>query len=274
MGMVLQHRPPHVMQQQPQQLQQQQQQQQQQMLIGMQQQGQGVNQASPLLAQQLVGRPPGPGQHPDSQPQPQLQQQSQVPGGAPVNPDDLDNLDALDGGHHDLGDLGVGGEDLLGMGEDFDIMEFADALDNLDDLSGDEDNDSKKSDGESDSAPPSSASSPVSAAPPTPVDSSPSGSLPPQSVSQRAPQQPPPYTVVSSAPGQMVRGPPPPYPGQNFGPNPPSGPSGPRVSCLYSFFFLLIFICFKTNKLKISFCSNIHIQNSNCIRKLNSQALV
>ena len=230
MGMVLQHRPPHVMphQQQP----QQQQQQQQHSLMGMDQ-GPRVSQSSPLLAQQLVGRP----QHDSHQQQvPQMQQQqqqqqqqqeqqlSQVPGaGVPVNPnpEDLDNLDSLDGGHHDLGDLGVGGEDLLGMGEDFDIMEFADVLDNMEDLSGDDEpGGGKKSDvGESDSGPPSTASSPVStAAPQTPVDSSPS------SQSARPPQQPPPYTVVASAPGTMVRGPPPPYPGQNFGPNPPQGP--------------------------------------------------
>jgi hypothetical protein len=150
-----------------------------------------------------------------------LQQSS---GAGNANPEDLDNLDTLDGAHHDLGDLGVGGEDLLGMGEDFDIMEFADALDNLEDLSGDDEpTGGKKSDGESDSAPPSSAASPA-----TPADSN-SGGQPAQPVGQRPVQQPPPYTVVSAVPGPMVRGPPPPYPGQNFGPNVTQQPP-PRVS--------------------------------------------
>ena len=227
MGMVIQQRPPHMMPQQP-----------QQPNIMAMEQGPRVSQASPLLAQHLVGRhqlPPQQQQqqqqHPQQQQQQQhpqhqqesLQQHDQMSDSGNGNPEDLDNLDALDGAHHDLGDLGVGGEDLLGMGEDFDIMEFADALDNLEDLSGDEDGPgSKKSDGESDSAPASSVASPAAGPAPPPLDTS--SNLP----VQRPVQQPPPYTIVTSAPGQVVRGPPPPYPGQNFGPN-VAPPPGPRV---------------------------------------------
>jgi hypothetical protein len=65
-----------------------------------------------------------------------------------------------------LGDLGVGGEDLLGMGEDFDLMEFADALDNLEDLSGDEEQQTggKKNDGKMEAPTPAAAASPAGAA--------------------------------------------------------------------------------------------------------------
>jgi hypothetical protein len=140
MSMVIQQRPPHMMPQQP------------QPNIMTIEQGPRVSQASPLLAQHLVGRqqlpqPQQQQQQPQQQPQPQHQESLQQQhdhlsdSGSTGNPntEDLDNLDTLDGAQHDLGDLGVGGEDLLGMGEDFDIMEFADALDNLEDLSGDED---------------------------------------------------------------------------------------------------------------------------------------
>ena len=208
MGLVLQQRPPHMLPQQPN--------------IMAMEQGPRASQASPLLAQHLVGRQQVPQQ---TQQQDSLHQQhDQMSDSGNANSDDLDNLDTLDGAHHDLGDLGVGGEDLLGMGEDFDIMEFADALDNLEDLSGDEEQTGgKKSDGDSDSATPSSTASPAGTAPNT-VNV---GSAQP---GQRPVQQPPPYTVVASAPGALVRGPPPPYPGPNLGPNAPPQPPGPRVS--------------------------------------------
>jgi len=84
---------------------------------------------------------------------------------------------------------------------------------------------SKKSDGESDSPPPSSVPSPAAPAP-APIEAGTSQPV------QRAPQQPPPYTVVNPAPGQIVRGPPPPYPGQNFGPN-VTASAGPRVNSFF-----------------------------------------
>lgn len=96
----------------------------------------GANQqGSPLLAQQLSGRPlPPQGQpnqppNPSQQQPPQPQQQPQQPqsGG---EQDELEGLDNV----NELGDLGMGEEDILGMSENFDILEFADALDDLDKL--------------------------------------------------------------------------------------------------------------------------------------------
>ena len=138
---------------------------------------QNTNQASPLLAQQLAGRPPVPGQHPPGmiqgqagpmmQQRPQLLQDQQVRtqlqtgqqtiaqstagpaqaathtltssaggDGPSVSSEDLDNLDKDVG--HELGDLGMGDGDFLDMGDDFNIFEFTDALDDLDDMPGDD----------------------------------------------------------------------------------------------------------------------------------------
>ena len=132
-----------------------------------QQQQVGANQTSPLLAQQLAGRPPVPGQQVpgmvQGQPGTMMQQQrptllqdqqiraniqavaqnaataqaatpttSNVGEGPSVSSEDLEGLDKDVG--HELGDLGMGDGDLLDMGDDFDIFGFTDALDELDDM--------------------------------------------------------------------------------------------------------------------------------------------
>ena len=137
--------------------------------------GQNVNQTSPLLAQQLAGRPPVPGQHPSGvmqgqpgtgammQPRPTLIQTQQLPvrpqiqpgqqtipqgstgavrttstqeagDGPSVSSDDLEGLDS--NVNNELGDLGELGD--LDMGDDFDILEFTDALHDLDDMPSDD----------------------------------------------------------------------------------------------------------------------------------------
>jgi hypothetical protein len=142
--------------------------------------GQMPNQASPLLAQQLAGRPPVPGQHtpgmiqgqpgagPMMQQRPPLLQTQQMqvrsqlqPGqqsivqgstgavvtssttstvaaagdGPSVSSDDLEGLDS---NVDNLGDLGMGDGDFLDMGDDFNILEFTDALDDLEDMTADD----------------------------------------------------------------------------------------------------------------------------------------
>ena len=80
---------------------------------------------SPLLAQQLSGQQQQQPQQQQPQPQQQQQQQQQQP---------QQNEEELGAGleQNDLQDLGVPDEDLLGMAEDFNILEFADALDESD----------------------------------------------------------------------------------------------------------------------------------------------
>ena len=102
----------------------------------------GVPQSSPLLAQHLSGRPPMPQQAPNQpvtsqaqQPQ-QPQQNPQEPPQPPAGEQSTDELGGLD--NEELGDLGMGEEDILGMSENFDIMEFADALDDLEKMPEDE----------------------------------------------------------------------------------------------------------------------------------------
>ena len=149
--------------------------------------------SSPLLAQQLAGPA-------TSQPSPTLtsvqlkaeEQQQQQQGGGETGGGGGGGLDALDGGELDA-NLGMGDDDLLGdFGDDFNILEFADALDSsdtsktniLDDLEAEDDE--KKGDGE-------------------------------KKDKQETPktttgQEPPPYTG-QFPPGDTSRGPPPPYPG-------------------------------------------------------------
>ena len=127
----------------------------------------GANQTSPLLAQQLAGRPPAPGQPgmiqgqagpmmqqrpsllPEQQIRAQLQTVAQNTGtsqtatstpvtstggdGPSVSSEDLEGL-----GDHELGDLGMGDGDFLDMGDDFNIFEFTDAMDDLDDMPGED----------------------------------------------------------------------------------------------------------------------------------------
>ena len=100
----------------------------------------GVPQSSPLLAQHLSGRPPMPQQAPNqpvtSQAQPQPPQQNPQEPQQPAGEQSTDELGGLD--TEDIGDLGMGEEDILGMSENFDIMEFADALDDLEKMPEDE----------------------------------------------------------------------------------------------------------------------------------------
>ena len=143
--------------------------------------GQISNQTSPLLAQQLAGRPPVPGQHtpgmiqgqpgvgPMMQQRPSLLQAQQIPvrsqlqpgqqnivqgssgavatssttstvgsagDGPSVSSEDLEGLDS--NVTNELGDLGMGDGDFLDMGDDFNILEFTDALDDLEDMTADD----------------------------------------------------------------------------------------------------------------------------------------
>ena len=148
----------------------------------------GVPQSSPLLAQHLSGRPPMPQQAPNqpvtSQAQQQPQQNPQEPQ-QPAGEQNNDELEGLDTVSNELGDLGMGEEDILGMSENFDIMEFADALDDLEKMPEDE----KASD--------SPASSASQQPPPFPGGQAPTSS-----------------TVTAPTQGQNIRAPPPPpYPG-------------------------------------------------------------
>lgn len=107
--------------------------------------------------------------------------------------DQGEELEGLDAVPNELGDLGMGEEDLLGMGDNFDIFEFADALDDLENMP--EGGEAKKST----ASEPSSSSGSVE----TPVT------------------QPPPYTTApapASGVASSIRAPPPPYPGHQGGP--------------------------------------------------------
>ncbi len=143
---------------------------------------------SPLLAQQL-----------SQQQQQQSQQQSHQP---------EEEMNALDNVQNDLQDLGVPDEDLLGMAEEFNILEFADALDEsdtnktniLDDLQAEDE--AAAADVEKVAKEEAKSSGPAGSGPAGP---------------------PPPYTATGPTQGQQAgpsRGPPPPYPGaQGQGPN-------------------------------------------------------
>lgn len=140
---------------------------QQQQQQGVQQPGMpSVSESSPLLAQQLSGG--GGGQ----------------PGGASAAEGVAADGASTDELGQDLNDLGVPDEELLGMADDFDFTELADALDEnesnntniLDDLNAEEDEEAEKKEGAGQPPPP-----------------------------------PPPYTQANN-PGTQ-RGPPPPYPG-------------------------------------------------------------
>ena len=206
-----------------------------------------VSQSSPLLAQHLAGRMPTPqqqqqqvqpGQQGQVQPQqgqvqpqqgqvpPQQGQQSQPEGGAQgqqpgASEDDLPN---------ELGDLGVAEEDLLGMSDNFDILEFADALDDLENVpdDGNADGDTPAS-GASSGAPTSGATSVTS----TGATASTTPTTPSSGTVTTPATQPPPYSKAPTnqglitnpqAGGAPIRGPPPPYPGQQ-GPPVPGQPS-------------------------------------------------
>ena len=248
--------------------------QQQQMVVAG---GQNTNQTSPLLAQQLAGRPTIPGQHPSAMAPGQIMQQrqtlvqtQQIPirsqnppnqqnpaqggsassgaassDGPSVSSDDLEGLDSHVG--NELGDLGMGDGDFLDMGDDFDILEFTDTLNDLDDMPSEENKNSKDS---------SAASVPraVGATPAVSMVSSSASILSSTStVSSGATTsasvittQPPPYTATGSvtvplrgglpqstisggipgAPTNIIRGPPPPYPGPGLAPNTGSGTIG------------------------------------------------
>ena len=131
-----------------------------------------TNQTSPLLAQQLAGRPPVPGlsphgmmqgqagpmmqQRPTLLPEQQIRAQLQPVAqntdagqaanstpvtskggdGPSVSSEDLEGLEKDIS--HELGDLGMGDGDFLDMGDDFNIFEFTDAMDDLDDMPGED----------------------------------------------------------------------------------------------------------------------------------------
>jgi hypothetical protein len=160
-----------------------------------------ASEASPLLAQQLTGSQQQQQQQTEQQ-HPQQQQQS--------SSHDQENSDELES---DLNDLGVPDEDLLGMAEDFNILEFADALDHdesegkglLDDLA-EEDSVGSASDVRDSKESESGSSAPASNKPGT------------SDGNQQPPPPPPPYTAA----GSVSRGPPPPYPGSQQGPKPVS----------------------------------------------------
>lgn len=149
--------------------------------------------ASPLLSEHLAGGRP-----------PQDEQGDQQPN---TSNEELEGLDSVP---NELGDLGMGEEDLLGMGDNFDIFEFADALDDLENLP---EGDPKKSSGSGSSSEPTSGTDTVTTATPA--------------------TQPPPYTTAPTPTGvtSSIRAPPPPYPGHQGGPAPVTS----KVNILASF---------------------------------------
>ena len=190
-----------------------------------------VSQNSPLLAQHLAGRMPTPAEQQQQQQQvpsqvasqsmqqqgpPQQQQQQGQGHGQSHGQGQGDDLENLDNVPNELGDLGVAEEDLLVMGDNFDILEFADALDDLENNLP-EGGDAKK--GQT----PSSSSSEANI-----TSSSTTTTTTSQSSAVTTPAtQPPPYSKTpptpgvntgpqtgGGTPGTPVRGPPPPYPGQ------------------------------------------------------------
>ena len=154
----------------------------------------GAQQSSPLLAQQLSGRPLP--QAPN-QPVPNQAQQPQQPQAGGEQNDELDLPDNV----NELGDLGMGEEDILGMSENFDILEFADALVDLDKM----------------------------------PDNEKEGQSPATSTASQPPVggQAAPASTAQGQQGQNIRAPPPPpYPGPQ-GQTPTS-----KVSLLFDFFFI------------------------------------
>ena len=227
---------------------------------------------SPLLAQHLSGRMPTPEQQQQLQQQ-QLQQQQQqqrpqqqqtgpnqnMPPQQQQQPSQQGQQQQQQGQGGDdgnipdeLGDLGVPEEDLLNMGDNFDYLEFADALDDLDNNLPE-----GGGGGDADKTP---ASAPASGSAPSDTNnvtsSASAGSTTSQSqpVTSTPPTQPPPYNkgpavgggagppppsqpptmVGNNAPPQgaaPVRGPPPPYPGQQQAPlqQPPQSTTTSKV---------------------------------------------
>ena len=192
-----------------------------------------VSQSSPLLAQHLAGRMPTPQpQHQQQQPQQVQPQQGQVqPQQGPVQPQQ-GQQNQLEGGAqgqqpggseddlpNELGDLGVAEEDLLGMSDNFDILEFADALDDLENVP-----DDGNANGDTPAASSAAPSSSGTATSVTSTGASATTTPTPSSGTVTTPAtQPPPYSKAPTnqglitnpqAGGAPVRGPPPPYPGQ------------------------------------------------------------
>ncbi len=180
-----------------------------------------ASQTSPLLAQHLSGARPQlpPGQQ-QQQMQMQTQQQQQQQGGQQGQQGgELEGLD-----QNELGDLGIGEDDLLG--ENFDIDEFADALDDLDDLNEEDKKNAEAGQGSSTTSGGTSASTSTTS---TAAATTATGAATTTVTSGATPAtQPPPYTQTSTTTpgagtGPMIRAPPPPYPGNAAG-----GPSKVR----------------------------------------------
>ena len=156
--------------------------------------------------------------------------------------EDMENLEAV---QNDLGDLGMADEDILGLGDDFDIMEFADALDDndegggggiLDDLEAEDEaqkkeqneKEAKAEDDNGQSANPSveektptsvGVGMPVPKQPPPPPYTTAGGTVVEGSSQQPQQQHQQEHKGQQQDQQGQVRGPPPPYPGGQTGAN-------------------------------------------------------
>ena len=173
---------------------------------------QTISQATTLLAQQLSNKSLNIGESVEKQLS-SMSETSEAKSNertrnAPSGSEEMDNLEDPS----DLGGLEVDGDEVMGLDEDFDIMEFADAIDNLEHQNEGDKNDLEKKEKRKMSVVNILSSDEPPSIPLAQGDHA-KQQQPPQ---QKVTQQPPPYTVVTTAPPPLVRGPPPPYPGQNL----------------------------------------------------------
>jgi hypothetical protein len=196
---------------------------------------QTISQATTLLAQQLSNKPLNIGDSVEKQ-LTSISEPSEAKGNervrnAPSGSEEMDNLDDPS----DLGGLEVDGDEVMGLDEDFDIMEFADAIDNLEHQNEGDKNDLEKKEKRKMSVVNILSSDEPPSIPLGQGDQAKQQqAIPPQKVTQ----QPPPYTVVAAAPATLARGPPPPYPGQNL--NQTSQPTRVSFTSLRCMFNILL----------------------------------
>lgn len=194
---------------------------------------QTISQATTLLAQQLSNKSLNIGDTVEKQlgsiPEPSEAKGNDRVRNAPSGSEEMDNLEDPS----DLGGLEVDGDEVMGLDEDFDIMEFADAIDNLEHQNEGDKNDLEKKEKRKMSV----VNILSSDEPPSITLAQGDQAKQQQPPQQKVTQQPPPYTVVTAAPPPLARGPPPPYPGQNLN----QTNQTTRVSDLPSIRFFLYF---------------------------------
>lgn len=206
---------------------------------------QTISQATTLLAQQLSNKTLTMGESvekPTSADSSESKPSSERGRHPASNTEEMENLEDPS----DLGGLEVDGDEVMELDDDFDIMEFADAIDNLEHQNEGDKNDLEKKEKRK-----------MSVVDILSSDEPPSillaqGDQAKQQAS-KVTQQPPPYTVVATAAPttSLARGPPPPYPGQNQ----PQSNQPVRVSFFKTFWILSILYKkkFKAASLKLFF---------------------